>query len=149
MALSTTPAPPAIALLALDNLAFHNALDAHLSTLLDSERAVFAGGTPEAALQLAAELDTDHRGRSRLRKWAGVLTKLVNGIDRYMKVVDTMVSSHPEIAALVWGGLYFVIEASHCVSCQISRDGKCYRDDTYNKARAKLHLYNAYIYLSY
>ena len=109
---TTTLDPSASAPHASENLAFRRALDAHLSTLLGRERIVFAGGTPEAALQSAAELDADHRGKSRLRKWAGVLTKLVNGLDRYIKVVDTMVSSHPEFAALVWGGLYFIIEVS-------------------------------------
>lgn len=107
---TTIPAPQATAMHSSDNLAFQKALDAHLSTLLESEKLVFAGGTPEAALQSAAELDADHRGKSRLRKWAGVLTKLVNSLDQYLKVVDIMVSSRPEIAALVWGGLYFVIE---------------------------------------
>jgi hypothetical protein len=35
----------------------------------------------------------------------------MKGLERYFKVIETVVSSHPEIAALVWGGMKFVIEA--------------------------------------
>jgi hypothetical protein len=73
------------------------------------ERSLFANGSAEELLQLAQRCDAEHEKRSRSRRWAGSFTSAMKGLERYFKVIETVVSSHPEIAALVWGGMKFVI----------------------------------------
>ena len=36
--------------------------------------------------------------------------KMLRGIDQYAKIVDTAISSKPDVAALVWSGLRFIIQ---------------------------------------
>lgn len=95
-----------------DNRAFSRALVAHLGTLSDHEKILFSHGNPESVLELATRCDSDHAQRSRSRRWAGVFCDAMNGLKRYFHVIETVVSSHPEIAAIVWGGFKFVLEVS-------------------------------------
>lgn len=92
--------------------AFQRALAAHSATLSPAERNAFvqAHGSAEVAVAMAARCDDDHRLRSKSRRFAGVIGQSVQGLKRYFHVVDTCVSSHPEVAALVWGGVKLAIE---------------------------------------
>lgn len=57
--------------------------------------------------------DTKVASRSKKAKAAGRWWKIaVSRINHYSQVVDTLVSSHPEYAALVWGALRFLFQVS-------------------------------------
>ena len=63
-------------------------------------------GTPDvmAALNLATAIDAKNTSHRRQCMGPRLITFL-ESVQQFSSIVDTFVSSHPEIAALVWGGL--------------------------------------------
>lgn len=93
------------------NDAFRQALQLHTEMLSEREKRLFAGGTAEDALALFKCCDDDHALRSKSRKFAGEICRVVKGLEDYFGIIETTVSARPEIAALVWGGVKFIIKA--------------------------------------
>lgn len=56
----------------------------------------------DAILVFTAELDASHRNR-RGPSYASRLHSILSSVGSYCGIIETCVSSHPEIAALVWG----------------------------------------------
>jgi hypothetical protein len=78
--------------------------------LSDHQRRTFANGDAKQALDAARRLDDDNRDDSRFRSSMSTVNDWIVGVQRYFSVVDTFVSAKPEVAALVWGGIRFLIE---------------------------------------
>ena len=93
----------------LPNEAFLYALEEHMSTLTPAEQGIFINSSPESLLDEVRRLDAQHATRSKARKYTDRFVKIVESLRPYFATIDTLVSSHPDVAALVWGGLRFVI----------------------------------------
>ena len=63
-------------------------------------------GAPDvmAALNLATTIDAKNTSHRRQCMGPRLITFL-ESVQQFSSIVDTFISSHPEIAALVWGGL--------------------------------------------
>jgi hypothetical protein len=67
--------------------------------------------TRNKALDAARRLDDDNRDDiSLFRSSASSVNDWIVGVQRYVSVVDTFVSAKPEVAAMVWGCIRFLIE---------------------------------------
>jgi hypothetical protein len=80
------------------------------AALSDDQRRTFANGDAQQALNAAKRLNHDNRDDSRFRSSMSSMNDWIVGVQRYFSVVDTFVSAKPEVAALVWGGIRFLIE---------------------------------------
>lgn len=83
-----------------------DALDAFQAILTDDQRQKLNGigaiRDPDTVMILTAQLDRENQ----LRKGSGIacrLASVLQSVQSFSAVVDTFVSSRPEIAALVWG----------------------------------------------
>lgn len=63
---------------------------------------------PQSILNLMLEIDGKGKKR-RLRRCASYFEPFLDSIQRYSQVVDSVVSSNPQIAGLVWGSVKVVI----------------------------------------
>lgn len=63
---------------------------------------------PQSILNLTSEVDGKGKKR-RLRRWASNFEPFLESIHRYSQAADVLVSSNPQIAALVWGSVRVVI----------------------------------------
>ena len=79
--------------------------------LSEPEKDMFSGGTAEAALALSSCCNNDHALRSKSRRFAAAICKVVEGLKGYSGIIEAAISARPEIAALVWGGIKFIIKA--------------------------------------
>ena len=103
------PTPPSPAPEA--NLAFSTALTTYITSLPDTERAPFqAAHSAEDVLAEATRFDRSHQEKSSVRAFGTRYLRMVDGLRGYFSVIDTVVSSHPEVAACVWAGVRFIIE---------------------------------------
>ena len=93
-----------------NNEAFQIALQAHLKGLSEREKDLFSGGTAEAALDFATRCDDDHAVKSKSRRFARAICGAVKGLQGFFVVIEITISAKPEVAALVWGGIKFIIE---------------------------------------
>ena len=77
------------------------------SILTDEQKLRFAATLapdPNAAIKLAFEID--HDSASRRGRCLGVrILKFLESVQQFSGVVGTFVSSNPQIAALIWGGV--------------------------------------------
>ncbi|KAL6717730.1 hypothetical protein ACLMJK_003815 [Lecanora helva] len=83
------------------------ALRDYESILSDADRSkLHSQGPPDAtaAINLATQIDRDCSSR-RSRCMGPRLITFLESIQQFSQVVETFVSSHPEVAALVWGGV--------------------------------------------
>lgn len=66
--------------------------------------------TPDAQSFLDFTLEVDGKGKKRkLRRFASSFAPFLESVQRYSLAVEILISSNPQIAALVWGSLKFVI----------------------------------------
>ncbi|KAL0630785.1 hypothetical protein Q9L58_010363, partial [Maublancomyces gigas] len=84
--------------------------------ILTSEEfsALSTGGSPpnaQSILNLTTEVNGKGKKR-RLRRWAACFAPFLESFQRYSVAVETIVSSNPQIAALVWGSVKIVILVS-------------------------------------
>lgn len=93
-----------------NNEAFQTALQAHLKGLSEREKELFSGGTAESALDFAKHCDDDHAVKSKSRRFARAICGAVEGLRGFFVVIEITISARPEVAALVWGGVKFIIE---------------------------------------
>ena len=83
------------------------ALVEYENILSDEERSQLrAEGVPDAtaAINLTTRIDRDCNDR-RSRCMGPRLITVLESIQQFSTTVDTIISSHPEYAALVWGGV--------------------------------------------
>ena len=83
------------------------ALDDYETILSDEDKIqLHSQGAPDvmAALNLATTIDAKNTSHRRQCMGPRLITFL-ESVQQFSSIVDTFVSSHPDIAALVWGGL--------------------------------------------
>lgn len=83
------------------------ALNDYETILSDEDKIQFhSQGAPDvlAALNLATIIDAKNTSQRRQCMGPRLITFL-ESVQQFSSIVDTFVSSHPDIAALVWGGL--------------------------------------------
>ena len=88
-------------------LQLQQALQEYEAILSDEERKeLHAQGSPDAmaAIKFATLIDNNCISR-RSRCLGQRLVTFLETIQQFTQVVDTFVSAHPEVAALVWGGV--------------------------------------------
>ena len=90
---------------------FNKARDSFVATLADGDRVRFQdlcrSSSPENILQGLKNFNTLSRHRNTL------LTKISafsDGLKPYFRIVDLVVSSHPEWAAIAWGALNLILQ---------------------------------------
>ena len=83
------------------------ALNEYERSLSDDERKEFhAQGKPDATAAIDLTTLVDRKNYSHRRQCMGTrLTIFLESMQQFSAIVDMFVSSHPEIAALVWGGV--------------------------------------------
>ena len=83
------------------------ALNDYETILSDEDKTqLHSQGAPDvmAALNLATTIDAKNTSHRRQCMGPRLITFL-ESVQQFSSIVDTFVSSHPDIAALVWGGL--------------------------------------------
>lgn len=83
-------------------------------TLTDEERSQFhAQGSPRAedAINLTAFIDQKSKDGRRYCMGPRLITFL-ESVQQFSAIVETFVTSHPEVAALVWGGVKLTLLVS-------------------------------------
>jgi len=90
---------------------FAEAYHSFLKSLSEKDRQQFSKCTsPEAlkkdifSLQIVA--------KDKTRKWETRINSFINTLQPYFRVVDTLVSSNPEYAAIAWGAVKLVFQVS-------------------------------------
>lgn len=63
---------------------------------------------PQSILNLTVDVN-GKANKQRLRRWASCFEPFLKSIERYSQAVDVFVSYNPQIAALLWGSVRFVI----------------------------------------
>jgi hypothetical protein len=59
------------------------------------------------------ELELVARHNATRAAWINGVTKIADCLKPYFEVIDVLVSSHPEYAAVIWGALRLVFQVSH------------------------------------
>ena len=92
------------------------ALDEYEQILNEQEKRNFrAEGRPSAKAAIELTVLVDKRCNEGRRQCIGQrLHAFLESIQQFSEAADTLVSSHPEVAALVWGGVKLTI----LVSCE-------------------------------
>jgi ATP phosphoribosyltransferase len=75
----------------------------------------------DAVLMFTAQLDYSSRSRKG-RSIASRLHSVLQSVREFSAIVDTFVSSHPEIAALVWGSVKLTMEVNMRVMSGMQSD---------------------------
>ena len=88
-------------------VALVQALNDYETILSDEDKTqLHSQGAPDvmAALNLATAIDAKNSSHRRQCMGPRLITFL-ESVQQFSSIIDTFVSSHPDIAALVWGGL--------------------------------------------
>jgi hypothetical protein len=67
-------------------------------------------GTADQMIDTVRKLDDGTKGRSWTRRVLRCINTLKEALEPYFRVVDILVSSKPEYAALVWGSIRLVFQ---------------------------------------
>lgn len=88
-------------------IALTQALDDYEKILSDEDRSqLHSQGSPDATAAINLTTLIDRKCSSRRRQCMGPrLITFLESIQQISQTVDVFVSSHPEVAALVWGGV--------------------------------------------
>lgn len=109
---SRSPIPPATATTntLYDALkSFQNALDPDQRIKLEAIKTV---PDAHAVAEFTYQLDQENAKR-KSRCVAARISPFLDAIQQFSGVVETFVSSHPQIAALVWGSVKLVLQVSY------------------------------------
>ncbi|KAI0045255.1 hypothetical protein FA95DRAFT_1607874 [Auriscalpium vulgare] len=112
-----SPSPKAIS-----NPIFDKAVQGHIHHLEAWELADFAVSTPEGVRSVAAKYHSTHT-KSRLLRCVQRLSRVIAPLEKFFSAVDNGVSSHPEVAGIVWGALRFVMQSIHSLSAYFEKIG--------------------------
>jgi hypothetical protein len=66
----------------------------------------------EELIEKARKLNVKYR-QHRLALLLGRINPFLAQLRSFSRVINTLIQSHPEIAALVWGSVSLILEASH------------------------------------
>ena len=91
------------------NPAFQVALQRHLDAWASDARSFTSEATPDDVLREVEAYDKANRDTSS-RRYINRFSMLIQNFQGFFSAVDTFVSINPQTAALVWGGLRFVIQ---------------------------------------
>jgi hypothetical protein len=98
------------------NDVFQQALQKHLDVWKSDSRSFSIGSTPDDIMQEIEKYEREHQ-KSRGRRYADRFSTVVKGFQSYFAAVDTLVSTDPHhVAALIWGGLKFVVQVCYPAS---------------------------------
>ena len=83
------------------------ALNDFRSILTDEQQVQFAAtSTPDASAAVKLATEIDRKNTSRTGRCLGVrLLSFLESVNQFSNVVDTFVSSNPQVAGLRWGGV--------------------------------------------
>ena len=77
---------------------------------VEDRRQLRSQGLPDATAAINLTTQIDNQCSSRRSQCMGPrLITFLESIQQFSQVVDVFVSSHPEVAALVWGGVKFAL----------------------------------------
>lgn len=96
--------------------AFTLALERHIETLTDEEKAAFSqigDMNTESLLQAVEKLDAEHQAGSTSRRCATKIKGFLDAVNGYLNALAVMVQHSPEISSLIVGGLRLVVDVSH------------------------------------
>ncbi|KAI0039653.1 hypothetical protein FA95DRAFT_1459699, partial [Auriscalpium vulgare] len=110
------------------NPIFDKALEQHRQRLQDWELVDFAASSPEGVLDVANEYHSTHAKKSRLLRCVQRISRVIAPLEKFFSAVDNGVSSHPEIAGIVWGALRFVMQAIRSLSAYFEKIGDMLED---------------------
>lgn len=99
----------------LTNRVFERALQKHIDLWKSDKRLFSEISTPDDVLKEVENMEKKHRN-TRVRRYTARFSTVVQGFHSYFTAVDAFVSSNPQVVALVWGGLRFIIQ----VCCRVS-----------------------------
>jgi len=110
---SPIPPLPAAASSPTDTLndalkAFQNCLDPEQKKKLEAIKAV---PDAHAVAEFTHQLDQENAKR-KSRCVAARISPLLESIQQFSGVIETFISSHPQIAALIWGSIKLVLQVS-------------------------------------
>jgi hypothetical protein len=111
--------PPAVTTLPTDTLndalrSFQDCLNPEQKAKLQAIKAV---PDAHAVAEFTHQLDQEN-ARRKSRCVAARISPLLESIQQFSGVVETFVSSHPQVAALIWGSVKLVLQVSQ--SYQVS-----------------------------
>ncbi|KAK8074416.1 hypothetical protein PG997_009079 [Apiospora hydei] len=92
---------------------FQAAKEGFLDTLSAAERSQFSALCNQASPEQLLDSIKPFSQRFKKERWAKVLSKIrgfTEALRPYVDVIGTVVSSHPEVAAIVWGAFRFVLQ---------------------------------------
>ena len=98
---------------------FETACKEFRASLSKSQLDVFAS-FPDARSMLTSieqQANTHPTHKSALTRCCHKIEKISNRLSPFMRVIDLMVSSHPEFAAIAWGSLSLVFTVSNSTGC--------------------------------
>jgi hypothetical protein len=105
--------PPAVTTLPTDTL--HDALRSFQDCLNPEQKAklqaIKAVPDAHAVAEFTHQLDQEN-ARRKSRCVAARISLLLESIQQFSGVVETFVSSHPQVAALIWGSVKLVLQVS-------------------------------------
>ncbi|KAI0040264.1 hypothetical protein FA95DRAFT_1611941 [Auriscalpium vulgare] len=128
MSSSNSGQPPPPTPKAVSNGIFDKAVQDHLQSLQAGERADFAFATPASVLDLANEYHSTHVKKSGLLRCVDRISRVIAPLEKFFSAVDNGVSSHPEVAGIVWGALRFVMQAIRSLSAYFEKIGDILED---------------------
>jgi hypothetical protein len=91
------------------NRIFQEALQKHIDCWKSDNRTFPGNSTPDDVIKEVKKYDQEHQ-KSAERRYTKRFATIAQNFSTYFTIVDTCVSSNPEIAALIWGGLRLVIQ---------------------------------------
>ena len=91
------------------NTAFETALKIHLDTWASDPRSFRDTSTLAEVLHEVQRFEEAH-SKTLLRRYADRFSVVIQGFATFFSAVDQFVSSNPQTAGLIWGGLKFVIQ---------------------------------------
>jgi hypothetical protein len=105
--------PPAVTTLPTDTLndalrSFQDCLNPEQKAKLQAIKAV---PDAHAVAEFTHQLDQEN-ARRKSRCVAARISPLLESIQQFSGVVETFVSSHPQVAALIWGSVKLVLQVS-------------------------------------
>ncbi|KAI0055544.1 hypothetical protein BV25DRAFT_1895091 [Artomyces pyxidatus] len=121
------------------NPVFQAAFEAYKKRLLPEELEDFRPSSPQEIIAQANKLNADHRKKSRARRCIEMVSELVQPLEAFFSAVDNGVSSHPEVAGIVWGAIRFVVQGINSVAAHFK-----IIEETLEKLPAYIRFYHDY-----
>jgi hypothetical protein len=100
------------------NAVFERARDAFIDSLPPAAKASFTK-CPSASALIAdvGKLGLERKDRLWGKRLTGCIAALGNSLEPYFEAIGIFVQSHPEYAAIVWGGLRLMFKVFAAIPC--------------------------------